>query len=94
MTSLLCPDAFLSPMEIDAAVLRALEEDLVRAGDVTSIATVPEATRAKALVVARAAGTISGLPLVETTFHKLDPTATIGVAMKFCPLAGKFVLRV
>ena len=43
-TSLLCPDAFLSPLEIDAAVTRALAEDLGRAGDVTSIATIPEDT--------------------------------------------------
>ena len=41
-TSLLCPDAFLSPLEIDDAVTRALAEDLGRAGDVTSTATIPE----------------------------------------------------
>ena len=40
--SLLCPHAFLSPLEIDAAVTRALTEDLGRAGDVTAIATIPE----------------------------------------------------
>ena len=53
-TSLLCPDAFLSPLEIDAVVTRALAEDLGRAGDVTSIATIPEDTPAHAIVVARA----------------------------------------
>ena len=37
--SLFCSDAFISPLEIEAAVTRALEEDLGRAGDVTSIAT-------------------------------------------------------
>jgi len=47
-TSLLCPDGFLSPLEIDAAVMRALAEDLGRAGDVTSIATIPEDTPARA----------------------------------------------
>ena len=52
--SLLCPDAFLSPLEIDAVVTRALAEDLGRAGDVTSIATIPEDTPARAIVVARA----------------------------------------
>ena len=52
-TSLLCPDAFLSPLEIDAAVTRALAEDLGRAGDVTSIATIPEDKQARAVVVAR-----------------------------------------
>jgi nicotinate-nucleotide pyrophosphorylase (carboxylating) len=77
MSALLCPDAFLSPLEIDAAVTRALAEDLGRAGDVTSIATVPEGTRARAVVVARKGGTLAGLPLVEATLRKLDPGATI-----------------
>jgi nicotinate-nucleotide pyrophosphorylase (carboxylating) len=77
MSSLLCPDAFLSPLEIDAAVTRALAEDLGRAGDVTSTATVPQGTRARAIVVARRAGTISGLPLVEAALRKLDPAAVL-----------------
>jgi len=77
MSALLCPDAFLSPLEIDAAVTRALAEDLGRAGDVTSIATVPEGTRGRAVVVARQAGTISGLPLVEATMRKLDSAISI-----------------
>src|SRR5712691_13192087 len=76
-TSLLCPDAFLSPLEIDAAVTRALAEDLGRAGDVTSIATIPEYTPARAIVVARQAGVISGLPLVAATFTKLAPDIAI-----------------
>ena len=71
-TSLLCPDAFLSPLEIDAVVTRALAEDLGRAGDVTSIATIPEDTPAHAIVVARAAGVIAGLPLAIATFRKLS----------------------
>ncbi len=48
------PDAFLSPLEIEAAVTRALEEDLGRAGDITSIATVPEDTHGRAALNARA----------------------------------------
>src|SRR5690242_11600308 len=76
-SSLLCPDAFLSQLAIDDAVTRALDEDLGRAGDVTSIATVPETARATAVVVAREAGTIAGLPLVEATFRRLDPHAEI-----------------
>ena len=62
--SLLRSDAFMSPLEIEAAVTRALEEDLGRAGDITSIATVPEDTPGRAVVVARKPGVISGLPLV------------------------------
>jgi len=72
-TSLLCPDAFLSPLEIEAAVTRALAEDLGRAGDVTSTATIPEQLVARAVVVARKAGVISGLPLVAACFGKLAP---------------------
>ena len=76
-TSLLCPDAFLSPLEIDAAVTRALAEDLGRAGDITSTATIPEDTRARAVVAARKAGVIAGLPLVAATFRKLAPDIEI-----------------
>ncbi len=75
--SLLCPDAFLSPLEIDAVVMRALAEDLGRAGDVTSIATIPADTPARAVVVARQAGVIAGLPLVAATFRKLAPDIAI-----------------
>jgi nicotinate-nucleotide pyrophosphorylase (carboxylating) len=78
MTSrFLCPGAFLSPLVVDDAVTRALEEDLGRAGDVTSIATVPVGTRGRAVVAARQGGTISGLPLVEAAFRKLDPEVEI-----------------
>src|SRR5215470_9334120 len=75
--SLLCPDAFLSPLEIDDVVTRALAEDLGRAGDVTSIATIPEDATAHAIVVARKAGVIAGLPLVATVFRKLAPEVAI-----------------
>jgi len=71
--SLLHPDAFLSPLAIDEAVSRALDEDLGRAGDVTSIATIPEATTASAVMVARQAGRIAGLPLAVATLQKLAP---------------------
>src|SRR6478735_9039762 len=77
MSPLLYPDAFISPLEIDAAVTRALAEDLGRAGDVTSTATVPAGTRGRAVVVARKAGTIAGLPLVEATLRRLDPGVSI-----------------
>jgi nicotinate-nucleotide pyrophosphorylase (carboxylating) len=71
------PDAFLSPLEIDAAVLRALEEDLGRAGDITSVATVPEGTQGRAVLAARKEGVIAGLALVEAAFRKLAPDIAI-----------------
>jgi nicotinate-nucleotide pyrophosphorylase (carboxylating) len=70
--SLLHPDAFLSPLAIDEAVHHALDEDLGRAGDVTSLATIPEATTAHAILVARQAGVIAGLPLALATLQKLS----------------------
>ena len=70
--SLLSPDAFLSPLAIDDAVTRALDEDLGRAGDVTSTATVPAGTRAHAVMAARKAGVIAGLPLAARAFRMLD----------------------
>src|ERR1700750_2522715 len=75
--SLINPDAFLSPLAIDEAVHRALDEDLGRAGDVTSIATIPETPPARALMVAREAGVIAGLPLAVATFRKLSPDIRI-----------------
>jgi nicotinate-nucleotide pyrophosphorylase (carboxylating) len=92
-TSLLCPDAFLSPLEIDAAVTRALGEDLGRAGDVTSIATIPENAQARAVVVAREAGVISGLPLAATAFAKLAPETAISAERRDgASVAGKTTL--
>jgi nicotinate-nucleotide pyrophosphorylase (carboxylating) len=76
-TSLLHPEAFLSPLAIDEAVHRALDEDLGRAGDITSIATIPEATHAHAILIARQAGIIAGLPLAVATFQKLSPDISI-----------------
>jgi nicotinate-nucleotide pyrophosphorylase (carboxylating) len=76
-TSLLHPEAFLSPLAIDEAVQRALDEDLGRAGDITSIATIPETTMAHAILVARQAGVIAGLPLAVATFQKLSPDINI-----------------
>jgi nicotinate-nucleotide pyrophosphorylase (carboxylating) len=75
--SLLNPDAFLSPLAIDEAVHRALDEDLGRAGDITSMATIPEATAAHAVMVARQSGVIAGLPLAVATFRKLSPEIKI-----------------
>lgn len=75
--SLLHSKAFLSLLAIDEAVQRALNEDLGRAGDITSIATMPEATQAHAVLIARQAGVIAGLPLAVAVFQKLSPDINI-----------------
>jgi nicotinate-nucleotide pyrophosphorylase (carboxylating) len=73
MADLVAPGAFLSPLVIQEAVQRALDEDLGRAGDVTSSATLPEGIQAKAKLVARKAGTIAGLPCAARAFRTLAP---------------------
>jgi nicotinate-nucleotide pyrophosphorylase (carboxylating) len=80
--SLLYSGGFLSPLEIDDAVTRALAEDLGRAGDITSIATVPIGTPSRTVLVARKAGTIAGLPLVAAAFRKLSPEIEIKPAAR------------
>ena len=81
-SELLYPEAFLSPLVIDEAVMRALDEDLGRAGDVTSIATVPDHTPAHAVMVARQAGVIAGLPLAVAAFHALSPDVRVQAHVK------------
>ncbi|WP_420132846.1 carboxylating nicotinate-nucleotide diphosphorylase [Rhodopseudomonas sp.] len=76
-TALLHPDAFLSPLAIADAVRRALDEDLGRAGDITSLATIPEATQAHAIMVARQAGVIAGLPLAIEALNQLSADVAI-----------------
>ena len=75
--SLLYSGGFISLLEIDDAVTRALAEDLGRAGDVTSIATIPPGTPSRTVMVARKAGTIAGLPLAAACFRKLAPDIEI-----------------
>jgi nicotinate-nucleotide pyrophosphorylase (carboxylating) len=76
-SSLSCADAFLSPLELEDAVTRALAEDLGRAGDVTSIATVPEESTARAAMTARRSGVIAGLPMAALAFQKLAPEVVL-----------------
>lgn len=63
----------LSPILVAEAVRVALAEDLGRAGDITSAATVPAEATANAVIAARAPGTIAGLALAEAAFAALDP---------------------
>ncbi len=64
------PDLLIEPI-----VRAALLEDLGRAGDITSAACIPAATRMNARFVARQAGTIAGLDCVRLAIAALDPTA-------------------
>jgi nicotinate-nucleotide pyrophosphorylase (carboxylating) len=62
----------LPPEVVADAVRRALDEDLGRAGDITSAAVIPKGTQTVARIVARQSGLIAGMALAAETFRALD----------------------
>jgi nicotinate-nucleotide pyrophosphorylase (carboxylating) len=58
---------------LEPLVRAALEEDLGRAGDITSELTVPESAVASARLVARKPGRIAGLVAAKLAFELVDP---------------------
>jgi len=67
----------LYPVLYEPLVRRALEEDLGRAGDLTSDAVLPCDLQAQAMLVARAAGRVAGLDVACAAFRLLDPTIQV-----------------
>ena len=65
--------ALVPPAELAAQVARALAEDLGDAGDVTSLATVPAAARAQAMVRARRPGVVAGVPVALEVLAQAAP---------------------
>ena len=61
--------AGLDPVEVEALVRRALDEDLGSGLDVTSLATVPFDLEGVADFVARADGVVAGLPVVRAVLE-------------------------
>lgn len=68
------PPAPLDPVAVRRAVEAALAEDLGRAGDVTSAATIPADARARLVIAARQPGRLAGLQLAQAAFATLEPT--------------------
>jgi nicotinate-nucleotide pyrophosphorylase (carboxylating) len=66
--------AFFNPILLENAVRAALDEDLGRAGDITTNATIPAHIQASAVMAARKGGVIAGLPLAEAAFRIIDPS--------------------
>jgi nicotinate-nucleotide pyrophosphorylase (carboxylating) len=67
----------LTPAETAAArrlIELAVAEDLDTAGDVTSLATISADLSGRAVVVARAAGVIAGLPVAALVCQAVDPS--------------------
>lgn len=73
-TAMLTP---LYPMHYEPIVRRALEEDLGRAGDLTTDAIVPPDARARGRIVVRQPGTVAGLDVAASAFRLLDPTVSV-----------------
>jgi len=66
---------------VEPIVRAALEEDLGRAGDVTSELTIPADQTATARFVARKAGPIAGLVCAEAAFRLIDPQLAFQAAL-------------
>ena len=64
------PDLLIAPL-----VQAALQEDLGRAGDVTSQACVPAEARLRAVFASRQGGVVAGLACARLAIAALDPTA-------------------
>ncbi len=62
----------LPPMLVEEAVRAALAEDMGRAGDVTTQATIPANAQAHAAVVARDSGVVAGLAAARAAFALTD----------------------
>jgi nicotinate-nucleotide pyrophosphorylase (carboxylating) len=67
----------LYPLLYEPLILRALEEDLGRAGDLTSDAILPADLLAEARLVARAAGRVAGLLPALAAFRLLDSRVAV-----------------
>jgi len=91
--------SFFNPILLENSVRAALDEDLGRAGDITTLATIPAHVQARAVMAARKGGVISGLPLAEAAFRLIDPTlkfealvsdgAHVGPKTAVCRVEGK-----
>jgi nicotinate-nucleotide pyrophosphorylase (carboxylating) len=64
----------LPQLLIEDAVRAALLEDLGRAGDITTNATLPEDATAAAVLSSRETGTICGMGFARTAFALIDPS--------------------
>ncbi len=69
--------ASLRPLLYEPIIRRSLEEDLGRAGDLTSDAILPPDLRGEAAIVARKPGRIAGLEVAVSAFRILDPAMEI-----------------
>jgi len=83
---------------VEPVIRHALEEDLGRAGDLTTDLIVPATQTSRVTLVARKAGTISGLVAAQCAFRLVDPDlrfvpeaadgAQVGAGVKLAVIEG------
>ena len=66
---------------VEEAVRNALLEDLGRAGDITSHATIAPEKQATAILTSREDGVLAGLDFVCAAFAQIDPSLEVSVAV-------------
>ena len=67
---------------VEDDVRAALREDLGRAGDVTTAATIPPGASARVAIVGRDPGVLSGIGVAAAAFRMIDPTLRFESATK------------
>ncbi|HSR69202.1 MAG TPA: carboxylating nicotinate-nucleotide diphosphorylase [Acidobacteriota bacterium] len=67
----------MNPIHYRNLVRLALEEDLGRAGDLTTDSIVPAAARSRAVIAARRPGRVAGTDVAAEAFRQLDPEVEI-----------------
>ncbi|MDP3774647.1 MAG: carboxylating nicotinate-nucleotide diphosphorylase [Gemmatimonadales bacterium] len=63
----------LYTIQYESLLKRALQEDLGRAGDITTTAIIPPEARAQGNIIARADGRVAGIEIALAAFRLLDP---------------------
>ena len=72
----------LPPILVTDLVRDALHEDLGRAGDITTAATIPPSAKASVVAGTRQAGVLAGVDLAAAAFREMDPS------LRFEPLSA------
>ena len=67
----------LYPHQFAAPVQQALQEDLARAGDITSQALIPQNQQSELFIVARVPGVLAGSTVAKHVFTQIDDELTV-----------------
>ena len=79
----------LSPILIRRAIDESLLEDLGRAGDITTNATIPDDAGAECVLASRENGIVAGMGLAEAAFTAIDPSLEFKALVQDCDVIKK-----